>query len=397
MSEYRILLEQNLRKYGMRIAKEVPHDGDCWYHSMTHSGFSKNPQQLRSGIAYLFELFADVKGIFPNQPESSLRTMFDIFDKQYVYDHDKFCMVPYSFETMCRDMRIVGSWMNLPMHLIILFASLLFDLEFLVYTSIPSRPITRVVWDETVGKKYSNQILLGQVGDIHYVPVEKYVEPVAKFPSYHSQYSFFSDSDNDDELYRRSRYFSKLNPNYRHHGGSHSPQGIQDIQRFSPQQIALHSLKGTNSNTSANLNEAVPDNKTKITTEKEAVEQQRRKDILRVNFEPIDTQDIIISGDTLLEELEVSARAELQKKAFVDLTHSSDDEGLQVSAVQSDAEDCYNANDIQHLGDRRIQGLMDSDNEYTPPSHWTHHQRLVSPTEEKSFFDNVNSDSDDGI
>lgn len=164
-------LRYNLRRLGLQIGKNVKNDGNCWYHSMTYLGYGRTARCLRIGLANLMHIQGDRKGIFPNQPDVSLKDIFSLTNEvDKVFDCFESNIREYNYDTMCMDMRTNGSWERLPMNLIMQLTSLLFDIEFRIVSDTAREDPLRVVWNES--HKYSNHVDLAKLGEIHYLPLE---------------------------------------------------------------------------------------------------------------------------------------------------------------------------------------------------------------------------------
>lgn len=164
-------LNANIKKLGLRIAKDVKNDGNCWYHSMVHLGYGESASKFRTGLAEIMFTLGEHKGIFPNQPDISLRDIFSVTDEVgKVFDCSKSKIIDYNYDAMCRDMRTSCSWDRLPMNLIMQFTSLLYDIEFRIVSNTINQKPLKVVWDET--RSYSNYVDLAKLGEVHYMPLE---------------------------------------------------------------------------------------------------------------------------------------------------------------------------------------------------------------------------------
>jgi hypothetical protein len=220
-------LRYNLRKFNLQVGKQVRNDGNCWFHSMVYHGYGRSVKNLRIGLANMMFTLGNHKGIFPNQPDVSLRDIFAITDEVgNVFDCEDSKVHAYTYDTMCRDMRTNGSWTRLPMNLIMQFVSLLFDVEFRIIPDTAKEEPLRVVWDES--RKYMNHMDLAKLGELHYVPLEKYVESDLEdeisLPPANPRLKIFSNEDEADQYYEESLEEArldeeeKLNPPYMPHG-----------------------------------------------------------------------------------------------------------------------------------------------------------------------------------
>lgn len=165
-------LKRNLRKQGLRIATEVPNDGNCFFHSMVHLGYGDSARTLRIALANVMFMLGTVKGVFSNQPNVSLRDLFSMCNEiSTVYDvRKRWRLRAYTYTRMCRDMRTSGSWMRLPMNLMMHVLSWLFNAEFIITTSTRGQPPLRIVWNDA-RTSYVHTIRLGKLGELHYLPL----------------------------------------------------------------------------------------------------------------------------------------------------------------------------------------------------------------------------------
>jgi hypothetical protein len=164
-------LNINIKKLGLRIGKDVKNDGNCWYHSMVYLGYGESASKFRSGLAEMMFTLGSHKGIFPNQPDVSLRDIFTVTDEVgKVFDCETSKTIDYNYDAMCRDMRTPGSWNRLPMNLIMQFTSLIYNIEFRIVTNTLNQKPLKVVWNES--GTYTNYVDLAKLGEVHYLPLE---------------------------------------------------------------------------------------------------------------------------------------------------------------------------------------------------------------------------------
>jgi hypothetical protein len=158
---------------GYQIKEHVPYDGNCFFRSLVKLGIGETMGSLRRGLACLLYQFGDYKGIFPNQPDTSLKELFSVFNEvHWVYDEDEQCVTRYNYDTMCADVYSAGAWDRLPMQQLMLFISRIYDLEIVIYNS-RSKLSRRIVWDESEDRQYNNRVVLGQLSETHYLPLEE--------------------------------------------------------------------------------------------------------------------------------------------------------------------------------------------------------------------------------
>jgi hypothetical protein len=165
-------LERNARREGYMVAAHTNMDGNCFYESMVNRGYGKNISSLRLALGYLFFQYGDFKGFFPNQPEMTLRDLFQFTNEiEWIKDEQTLQVKRYTYDTMCADLRTSGSWTRMPMQIIMMTLSLLYDLQFRIFTDSGADSYT-VAWNEDI-KHYKNVVALGKMDEFHYVPMKE--------------------------------------------------------------------------------------------------------------------------------------------------------------------------------------------------------------------------------
>ena len=190
-------LQYNLDNLGLKIAKNVKNDGNCWFHSMVHLGYGASARVLRIGLANIMQAVGWKKGLFPNQPDVCLRDMFSVTNEiAHVYNVPGSSVTVYNYDTMCRDMRASGSWDRLPMNLIMQVVSLIYDVEFIVVPNRRRQTPLRVVWDDE--HKFLNKVYLAKICEVHYMPLIE----IPGWGGAVSDTSSSSSSDDDKDIHK---------------------------------------------------------------------------------------------------------------------------------------------------------------------------------------------------
>lgn len=141
-------------------------NGDCFFHCLEILNITNNHNKLRKNIAYIMKLLKNER-LFNNNNLTLLELFNNINDIREVIDVNKRDIIRYDYDTMCKDLYVSGSWNRLPMELIIMVLSRIFNISFNIITN--TQYINKINMCEN--KNYL-EIYLGNIDESHYIPIK---------------------------------------------------------------------------------------------------------------------------------------------------------------------------------------------------------------------------------
>jgi len=158
-------LVKKIQKYGIYIPRLSINDGNCLFDSICHHLKTINLQELRKLISNFMRIYKNYKGLF-NFCQYSLNEIFESQNEiQYLYDKENDIVYKYTFDIMCSDLECDLSWKRLPIELILMCVSYIFDSKIKIYhNSGYSSEICSI--DEP-----TDNIHIGLLDESHYIPL----------------------------------------------------------------------------------------------------------------------------------------------------------------------------------------------------------------------------------
>lgn len=161
-------LHKIAREKNMIVSTLTNLHGNCLFESLKYF-FECDTDKFREGLATLMLIFKDVKNIIPNQ-DMSLNELFTIYnDVENVYCEKNKKLYKYNYDTMCIDLATDSSWTRLNTELILMFISTLLNVKIEILHD--NSHVTTIC--STVENINTMTIYLGQMGEFHYVPLNK--------------------------------------------------------------------------------------------------------------------------------------------------------------------------------------------------------------------------------
>ncbi len=200
-------------------------NGNCLFESLVHHGVGDSIGNLRKGFGHLMFIFKNFKDFLPGV-DISLEEMYDLTnDIEYVSaivgekEDRRRVFYKYSYNVMCKDLTNLYSWNKLPTELIIRVMSFMFNLEFIILHDNGHVTKINVYSDQTELEKPKLQtILLGLIGESHYVPIDVLAEDEEIEPMYYNEAKIaFLTWAREMEKLEVASYYDRLNrlKNYR--------------------------------------------------------------------------------------------------------------------------------------------------------------------------------------
>jgi len=167
--------------------------GNCIFESLRYYNLCDNIDDMRIGIALLMTMFKNKKNFFSDRTDS-LSELFLFNDIEFVFCQKKKQLFKYNFDTMCVDLATDSSWTRLNTQLIFMVMSQLLNLKFVILNDSHENYSTEICIAEN---DQTQTIYLGQIGELHYVPLEEKMHENHECPKY-------DDSLNDFHMWARS-------------------------------------------------------------------------------------------------------------------------------------------------------------------------------------------------
>lgn len=156
----------NLKNDKLYIPELSVSNGNCLYESLNYHLKEKNLLDIRKSVANFMRLFKNQKNIFSNN-EYSLHELFMFQNEiQYILNRKDNKLYNYTFDIMCTDLECDGSWERLPVELILMCISYLYDVKI---TLCHDNGFMHHIINSDTPKK---EIYIGLLGEFHYIPLE---------------------------------------------------------------------------------------------------------------------------------------------------------------------------------------------------------------------------------
>jgi len=156
----------NLKNDKLYIPELSISNGNCLYESLNYHLKEKNLLDIRKSVANFMRLFKNQKNIFSNN-EYSIHELFMFQNEiQYILNRKDNKLYNYTFDIMCADLECDGSWERLPVELILMCISYLYDVKITICHD--NGFMHHIINSDTLKKN----IYIGLLGEFHYIPLE---------------------------------------------------------------------------------------------------------------------------------------------------------------------------------------------------------------------------------
>ncbi len=166
LNKYIYNLIKNIKDKNLYIPTLSSSDGNCLYDSICYKLKDNKPNDIRKMISDFMKLYKKYPNIFSSQ-EMTLEDMFICQNEiDYVYDKNTNKIYKYTYDIMCADLACNNSWQRLPIELILMCISFLYDVKIVICHN------NGYMHDINVADNITDTIYLGLLGEFHYIPLE---------------------------------------------------------------------------------------------------------------------------------------------------------------------------------------------------------------------------------
>lgn len=243
MNDQLNLLYKQCKEHNLYVPILTDLDGNCLFESLVYYKVAKSIEVLRQSVAYLMYIFKDYKNLLPGV-DISLKEMFEFTnDIEVVYSvfkddesNEKIVkFYKYTYDTMCKDLSTLYSWSKLPTEIIMRLMSYLFNIEFVILHNNNGHFTTVNVYSELPENQrpQMKRILLGLLGESHYVPIDKLEvnEEIDPMFYIHAKKKFTKWAIEQQEI-KKEKFEARLN-RLRYLQNSHNNKLDETPQQFS--------------------------------------------------------------------------------------------------------------------------------------------------------------------
>jgi hypothetical protein len=158
-------LALNLKNQDLYIPQLTFSDGNCLYESITYHIKDISIKELRKTLSNFMIIYKNYKNLFPNQ-ELTLNEMFLMQNEiEYIYDKKTNNVYNYNYDTMCADLACDCSWQRLPVQIILMCISYIFDVKITICHD------NGYTHDISTSDEINKTIYIGLLGEFHYIPL----------------------------------------------------------------------------------------------------------------------------------------------------------------------------------------------------------------------------------
>lgn len=172
-------LKKNVTSINCFIPKLTNLNGNCLFESLSILGLSETDEILdindkckflRNNIAKILTIVKDFN-IFPNINMTPNEIFQNSNDIEFIKDGDTNKVYEYNYEVMINDLILNNSWHRLPMELILMTISRIYQVKILVLHN-KTQYITEInVFKDIIDDNNIDTIRLGLINEEHYLPV----------------------------------------------------------------------------------------------------------------------------------------------------------------------------------------------------------------------------------
>lgn len=159
------------------IPKLTKNNGNCLFESLSHLGYGK-ASEIRKNIAALLLLVRYDNYFFPNRNACPEELFIDCNYENIVKDKNTGMVYEYNYDAMIVDLYTNHSWSRLPMQLILMTISRIYEVHIKIFSNKSEYINTVSIWDSD--EEDIETIYLGHLNEEHYIPVIKLNEDIAK-------------------------------------------------------------------------------------------------------------------------------------------------------------------------------------------------------------------------
>ena len=159
-------LIKNIKNKNLYIPTLSVTDGNCLYDSICYKLIDLTPIKIRKEVSTFMRFYRLYPSLFPNQ-ELTLNDMFLCYNEiDYIYDKNTNNLYKYTYDIMCSDIACNNSWERLPIELILMCISFIYDIKIIICHD------NGYTHEINTCEIPTNIIYLGLLGEFHYIPIE---------------------------------------------------------------------------------------------------------------------------------------------------------------------------------------------------------------------------------
>jgi hypothetical protein len=163
------MLHHNAKLKNYFVSKLTNLHGNCLFESLEYYKICDNKDDMRKGLAHLLYIFKDSTDIIPNDTRTFQEIFNDTNEVENVLCTNEEKAYKYNYDIMCQDLASGFSWTRLPTHLIMIFMSKIFNIRFEIISD--TTDYVNII-DVNEEKDNTTTVLLGHIGETHYVPLD---------------------------------------------------------------------------------------------------------------------------------------------------------------------------------------------------------------------------------
>lgn len=149
------------------IPKLTKNNGNCLWECLSILGYGK-ASEIRKNIAALLLLVKNDWNFFPNRDTCPEELFINCNDVELVRDKNTGLVYEYDYDMMVLDLYSNHSWNRLPMELILMTVSRVYEINFKIFSN-NSDYINKI----SIDNLEEENIYLGHINEEHYLPIIK--------------------------------------------------------------------------------------------------------------------------------------------------------------------------------------------------------------------------------
>jgi hypothetical protein len=159
------------------IPKLTKNNGNCLFESLSHLGYGK-PSEIRKNIAALLLLVRYNNDFFPKRDVCPEELFNNCNYEDLVKDGITNIVYEYDYDTMIVDLYRNHSWTRLPMQLILMTISRIYEVHIKIFSNKSDYVNVITVWESD--EPDIDTVYLGHINEEHYIPVIKISEDITR-------------------------------------------------------------------------------------------------------------------------------------------------------------------------------------------------------------------------
>ena len=166
-------------KGAFTIPKLTKNNGNCLFESLSYLGYGST-SEIRKNMAALLLLVRNDYNFFSRKDICPEELFVNCNDVEVVKDKNTGLVYEYDYDSMIVDLYTNHSWSRLPMELILMTISKIYEIHIKIFSNKSEYINTVSVWN--LDEPDIDTIYLGHLNEEHYVPVIKINAEIASDP-----------------------------------------------------------------------------------------------------------------------------------------------------------------------------------------------------------------------